>query len=111
MAIQQDVHGSVVILRPVGALDGVNSSELEEHVLAAIESGSRGVVFDFSATSHIASAGLRATLNAVKLLDNAQGRLIIAGASPAVREVLRTSGVSAVCELVATPDEALVRLT
>jgi len=110
MAIQQEVHGSVVILRPVGGLDGTRSSALEEQVLAAIESGSRDVVFDFSKTSHIPSAGLRATLNAIKLLGAAQGRLIIAAASPAVREVLETSGVAAVCELVATPEDALARL-
>jgi anti-anti-sigma factor len=110
MSIQQEVHGSVAVLRPVGRLGGAISSQLEDQVRAAIENGSRAVVFDLSSTSHIASAGLRVTLNAVKLLAAVQGRLIIAAASPAVREVLQTSGVSAVCELVATPDEALARL-
>jgi anti-anti-sigma factor len=81
----------VFVLIPNGRLDTNNHAEAEGLVLGHAVTGSEKVVFDFSKTDYISSAGLRVVLVAAKKVRGG-GAIALCNANEQVGEVLEISG-------------------
>lgn len=81
-----------LVIVPLARLDSNTSPEVGEKLAAEIEGGMLRIVFDFSETEYISSAGLRVLLMAAKLLGPADGKLALCNANDQIVEVLDISG-------------------
>ena len=91
MSILSSEIDDVFVLIPNGRLDTNNHAEAEALVLAHTVTGAERVVFDFSKTDYISSAGLRVVLVAAKKV-RAGGAIALCNANEQVSEVLEISG-------------------
>jgi len=90
------------VYSPKGRIDGTNAGGAEADIKAMIEAGSTSLVLDLSGVDYMSSAGLRVVLVAAKSTRAAGGKTVIAGARPAILEILKMSGFDRVIEI--TPD-------
>ena len=91
MSILSSELGNVFVVIPNGRLDTNTHAEAEALVLAHTRTGSEKLVFDFSKTDYISSAGLRVVLVAAKKV-RAGGAIALCNANEQVGEVLEISG-------------------
>jgi stage II sporulation protein AA (anti-sigma F factor antagonist) len=99
----------VVVLDVKGRLDSATSDQLDFAAEMASENDLK-LLLDFSQLKYISSAGLRACLMIAKRLQKKQGRLVLCGLSPAVREVFDIAGFSQILDLADDRSAALARL-
>ena len=92
MNIITNRNNDVFIVKPDKLFDTNTSSEVEKVVLEAIESGEKKVLFDFSKTDYLSSAGLRVILRAAKLLQPKGGTAMLCNTNKQIYEVLQISG-------------------
>lgn len=83
-----------------GRLDSVTSSGLEKSLQPLFEAASTRTLVDFSALSYVSSAGLRVILMAAKRAKQSQGKLVLCGLLPHVREVFEISGFLKILDVV-----------
>ncbi len=81
-----------LVVIPAIRLDTNNSPEVAEKITEKIQNGELKIVFDFSKTDYISSAGLRVILVAAKLLKPASGKMALCNANDQILEVLEISG-------------------
>ena len=103
--LSSEIDGAFVVI-PNGRLDTNNHAEAEALVLAHISSGEEKVIFDFSKTDYISSAGLRVVLVTAKKV-RAKGALALCNANEQVGEVLEISGFLDVMQHFDSLQEAL----
>jgi anti-anti-sigma factor len=85
----------VTIFRLKDRISLANFHELEEIAREVYENGIRDFVIDLSATSALTSIGVRAIIVIHKMLSQESiGHLKLAGATPAIRDMLDISGVT-----------------
>ena len=89
MEIKKNREGDKLVLAPQGRIDTVTAPDLES---AVVLDGVAELVFDLSAVDYVSSAGLRVLLSAQKKM--AKGKMVIANARPAVKEVFDITGFS-----------------
>ncbi len=90
MELQKSVDGDKLTVAVNGRLDTLSSPELEAELKL---DGVKELVFDLSGLEYTSSAGLRVLLSAQKTM-NRQGRMVIHGVQPAVKEVFDLTGFS-----------------
>lgn len=76
-----------------GRLDGLSSPELEEQVLALLDSGVRTLVFDLAALDYVSSAGLRVFIVAAKKMRALGGTVTFQSLTPTVRNIFHVTGL------------------
>ena len=103
---QLDNQNNVQHLTLIGRLDSATFITLEKTINGLFSASGDRVLIDFSALSYISSAGLRLILVAAKRARRIEGRLILCGLSPSVREVFEISGFLKIMETIATKEEA-----
>lgn len=81
-----------LVVVPKTRLDTNSSPEVTEHLTEKIEGGEHKVIFDFSETDYVSSAGLRVILVVAKLLKPAGGKMALCNANDQLLEVLEISG-------------------
>lgn len=106
IATANDIH----TLTLSGRLDSATSSEFEKTVQGIFATPGCRVVMDFASLEYISSAGLRVILMAAKRAKQGDGRLLLCGLLPHVREVFELSGFLKIIEVVADRDAAIARL-
>jgi len=99
-------QGQTLILAPQGRLDSTTAPAFERELRERLSRQSH-LILDFSALDFISSAGLRVLLLAAKQIGQQEGRFILCGVSPPIREVLEISGFLGVLEIVGSRAEAL----
>lgn len=107
MSIISSNNNGVFIIMPGGRLDTNTSPEAEEMMVAAVEAGETKVVFDFSKTDYISSAGLRVILKAAKILKPKSGNVSLCNANEQIDEVLEISGFLTMIKCYDTLDDAI----
>ncbi|GAA5237051.1 STAS domain-containing protein [Verticiella sediminum] len=110
MTIACENLGATFIAAPQGQLNSVNSAEAEAELLAHVNGGAHKLALDFGKLDYISSAGLRVVLVLAKRLKQAEGKLVIFGMQPHVREVFDISGFLAILNVVDTREQALAQL-
>ena len=109
MDIQQERHGRVLVVAPVGRIDTTTTVSLEQALSAAFDAGERQLVVDFEGVSYISSVGLRALLVAAKRMRERQGTLVLCALGDAVRQVLDLAGFLPLFTVERTRDLAVTR--
>ena len=74
--VAEERDGQVMVLLPVGRIDGRNARSFESAIMDLINSGKRQVVVDFSRLDFISSSGLRVLLVAARALRACRGTLV-----------------------------------
>jgi anti-anti-sigma factor len=80
-------------VRGRGELDVATAARLEAALEPLVDSSATLVVLDLSEVSFLDSSGLRTIVRTATSLEDAHGRLIIDGVSPAVSRVLEVTGL------------------
>jgi len=81
----------VFVVMPNGRLDTNNAPQAEKLLVENISAGEKRVIFDFSKTDYISSAGLRVILQTAKLVRK-DGRVVLCNTNEQIYEVLEISG-------------------
>jgi anti-anti-sigma factor len=92
MEFAQEQAGDVVIAKLTGRLDSSSAQPAEESFTQLLGGGTPHLVIDLSKLEYISSAGLRVLLVVAKKVQQAQGKLVLFGLVPNVREVFSISG-------------------
>ncbi|RDK04114.1 STAS domain-containing protein [Paraburkholderia lacunae] len=93
-----------------GRLDSATSGDFEKHLQTLFESSGARALMDFSSLDYISSAGLRVVLMAAKRAKQAQGRLVLCGLQPHVKDVFEISGFLKILTVADDPVSALSHL-
>jgi anti-anti-sigma factor len=94
------VHGvNDHILHVAPRLDTLTSPVLEQEVETLLMEGVQHVSFDLSRLDYVSSAGLRVFILAAKKFKARGGRAVFLSPTPAVKEVLRVSGLLGALEV------------
>jgi len=92
MEFAQDRVGEVAIVKLAGRLDSSTAQPAEENLTQMLGSGTPRLAIDMSRLEYISSAGLRVLLVVAKKVQQAQGKMVLFGLVPNVREVFSVSG-------------------
>lgn len=106
MDIQSRVDGEFAEVAVAGRLDALSAPALEAALQTAMAGGVARVVLNLAAMEYISSAGLCVILGAAKRMQKAEGKLVLAAASPQVRQVFDMAGLGAVIPIFETAEEA-----
>lgn len=96
MKIAQQNKDGIICLKIDGRLDADSAPEAETAVKDIIQAGSLRLLFDLSEMDYISSAGLRVILMAVKALRAKQGKVVLCGLTPYVKEIFDVSNFSSI---------------
>jgi anti-anti-sigma factor len=92
MEFAQEQAGDVLIAKLAGRLDSSSAASAEESFTRLLGSGTPHLAIDLSKLDYISSAGLRILLVVAKKVQQAQGKVVLFGLGPSVREVFSISG-------------------
>jgi len=87
-------NGTQTVISISGRLDSVNVSEFEKAIAPVIEGEMKDVAIDCSALDYISSSGLRNFLILQKTSNAKQGKLVLKGMKPEIKEVFDMTGFS-----------------
>ena len=94
MAIEHRLVGRTLVVRLQGELDLVAAEEFRREVEKALDqTGARTLLLNLSQVSFIDCSGLGAILGRYRRMSQQQGRVVLAGAGPALRPILELSGL------------------
>ena len=105
-------HGAVTVISLQGDLMGVpEAAELNNRVHKLLEAGKNCLVVDLSGVGFINSSGLGGLIHNGSTLKKAGGRMVIAGASRKVLELIKVTKLSPVLETLPGVREAVDSLS
>lgn len=107
MEIGEEKQGSVVIVSPVGRVDGVGAPGLERRLAEIAERGEYRVLIDCEKMDYISSAGLRTVLIGARTCKQKGGALTLCALKPDCRSVLEVSGFLNIVDCYDTRGDAL----
>ena len=90
-----------------GEVDLATSDRFRQEIDRALNDGVETLIADVVGVTFIDSTMLKEILRAHRDLEEAGGRLVLAGAQPAVRRLLELTGTTGFFNLVDSPGEAL----
>lgn len=89
-----EYDNSVLVLNPLGRIDGTNAKAFEEALLGRIDAGDKDILMNFEGINYISSAGLRVLLMAAKRTSQSAGKLALCAVQDHIQEVFKFSGFS-----------------
>jgi stage II sporulation protein AA (anti-sigma F factor antagonist) len=92
MEFAQEQTGDVVIVKITGRLDSAAAQPAEEGFSRVLGTSPSRLAIDLSRLEYISSAGLRVLLVVAKKMQQGQGKVVLFGLVPNVREVFSISG-------------------
>jgi len=98
---------NVLVIYLNGRLDASTAGGLQQEINTLVNGGEEKLLINFEKLDYISSAGLRVLITTVKLLKSKQGKLVLAGMSGSIFEVLKISGFTAIFNIFDTEEEAL----
>jgi anti-anti-sigma factor len=103
MKFESTKKGSVTVLTLQGNMLGVpEGGELNGQIHKLLEEGTKRVVLDLSGVGFINSSGLSALIHSASTLRKSGGRMLVAGASKKVLELIKVTRLTPLIE--ARPD-------
>jgi anti-sigma B factor antagonist len=100
--------GGVTVVQVDGQLIVGNRHELKDLIQAALDSGERKLLVDFSRTGYIDSSGLGALVSVSKRVREAGGELRLAGLNDDLRSLFELTKLDTLFTISETPEQALV---
>jgi anti-sigma B factor antagonist len=98
------------VIALTGELDVATVEGFNAAVQRAVSDGAATVVADLTRLTFMDSSGLAAMLGALRSLDHAGARLLIACANPTVLRVFEITGTEQTFEILPTREQALARV-
>jgi len=103
-------HGGGVVVVLAGRVDTDTAAALESRLSEVIEGGEAKLVIDLADVDYLNSVGIRVFLKASKQAQARDGRIVLCGVRPALRQVFELSGFAPVLALAETRDLAVAAL-
>jgi len=100
--------GGVTVVTVDGSIDSKTAPELQQKILEAT-AGTNMMVIDLSAVSFVSSAGLRVLLMVYRQVKSKDGKVILAGVSQEIKDVMSMTGFITFFELAETEAEAITK--
>jgi anti-sigma B factor antagonist len=100
--------GGVTVVTVDGSIDSKTAPELQQKILEAT-AGTNMMVIDLSAVSFVSSAGLRVLLMVYRQVKSKDGKVILAGVSEEIKDVMSMTGFITFFELAETEAEAITK--
>jgi len=97
----------VTVVQVDGQLIVGNRHELKDLIQAALDSGERKLLVDFSRTGYIDSSGLGALVSVSKRTREAGGELRLAGLNDDLRSLFELTKLDTLFTISETPEQAL----
>ena len=110
LTTQLSTHEDVRQIQLGGRLDSNTYGTLENLLPTVFEQEGALALMDCTALDYVSSAGLRVILMAAKRARQMQGRLVVFGLKPQVREVFEVSGFLKILNVADDMDSALQSL-
>jgi stage II sporulation protein AA (anti-sigma F factor antagonist) len=110
MALDVTTMQDIIIIMIPRRLDSGNAQGVESELKKILINMPKKVVFDFSETDYIASAGLRILLVVNRDLMKAGGRVALAGLRPAVLRIFDMAGFTSIFTVVTSREEAVRKM-
>ena len=107
MEITAERHGTTLIAKTEGRVDGTNAREFQSALEESLDNSESGVILDMEQLSYISSAGLRVILLMAKTLQGKNTKFAVCSLSSSIQEVFQISGFDKIITVHATQDEAL----
>lgn len=109
MDISENSRDGALVISVSGRLDSSTAGDLEA-ILPPRVREHKAVVLSLADVPYVSSAGLRVLLIGAKAAKAAGNKLILAGLSPAVREVFDISGFSKIFTITVDVDAGIVAI-
>jgi anti-anti-sigma factor len=110
MALEISTINGTTTITLARRFDSDNAMEVETELKKIIEQSPESILFDFSNTGYIASAGLRVLLSTTRTLMKAGSKVALSSLSPQVRQVFEIAGFTKIFTIYGSRDQALQNL-
>ena len=100
-------RGGVTVVQVDGQLIVGNRHELKDLIQAALDTGERKLLVDFSRTGYIDSSGLGALVSVSKRIRESGGELRLAGLNDDLRSLFELTKLDTLFTISETPEQAL----
>lgn len=110
MDIREGRLNEIFVAEVGGRIDTSSSPAFEEKMRGWIRYGERRLLLDLTGVDFISSMGLRVFLILLKLLEQVQGKAVLCGVGPVVKQLFEMAGFGAYFTMTATRDEAIAAL-
>jgi len=90
--IKSEVKTDLVLIQPVGRLDGLTSKEFLDETQKLLKSNPKKVIINLDSLDYISSEGLRSLLTTAKNIKSHGGNFTLCSPQSSVKEVLDISG-------------------
>jgi anti-sigma B factor antagonist len=107
MVLDIITENGTTIITLVRRFDADSAPAVESELKKVIEQVPKKVIFDFSATEFVASAGLRVLLSTSRPVLKAGGKVALVSLSPQVRKVFEIAGFTKIFTVFGSREEAL----
>ena len=109
MQIDVQELGNTAVVRLSGDLTGGSNNMMVQQMVSLFDKGVNRVVLEMSHVAFVGSLGIGDLVRVVTQANTQGGRIILAGLTPFVAGVLKTTKLDKFFEICASPDEALKR--
>ncbi|WP_131737893.1 STAS domain-containing protein [Actinomadura roseirufa] len=106
-SVHQRRYGDRTIVAAAGDIDVDSSPRLREFLVGLVDDGARHLVIDLGGVTFLDSTGLGVMVGVFRRLGTANGSLVFAGGTAAVRGVFHMTQLTRVFALHDTLDQAL----
>jgi len=103
------VEPRIAIIEPRGRIDSVSARGFGDQLIQLIRAGARHMLIDLHEIAYVSSAGFRAFLIAHKLMDQANGMIVLCGMSPGLNRLFEIGQFTDLFTVCATRDEGLAK--
>ena len=110
MVLEISTINGTISITLVRRFDSDSAPGVDTELKKIIEQHPESVLFDFSRTEYIASAGLRVLLSTTRTLMKAGSKVALSSLSPQVRQVFEIAGFTKIFTIYGSRDEALQNL-
>jgi anti-anti-sigma factor len=109
MELNSEKNGSKLILHLSGRIDTLASQQFEKKLTELVEKGNIELIADCNQLEYVSSSALRVLLLTLKKLKSKNGRFILFGLQPQIREVFDISGFLDLFQIFENRNEALAQ--
>jgi anti-sigma B factor antagonist len=110
MVLDISTSNDILIITLVRRFDGDSAPAVEEELKKITEQSPERVVFDFSKTEYISSAGIRVVLSSTRSILKKGGIVALSSLSPQVKQVFEIAGFTKIFSIYDSREEALQNL-
>ena len=110
MVLDIDTIRGTIVITLTRRFDSESAPVIESELKKIIEEHPAAVLFDFSRTEYIASAGLRVLLSTTRTLMKTGSAVALSSLAPPVRKVFEIAGFTKIFTICGSREEALDHL-